>query len=148
MKPTDLVIGRRYLRRSDDTEVRIENIARGKVEYVTLPMLLVYDTSKAAFLQNFKPKPFRLADAQPKGPQMDPKNPSNEAPVKMAPNVFFRSEGGEELGSLLISEFSFGAFQKGDVVNLPEHRNLEILQRHLNVRTSDSKLTLTLFVKS
>jgi hypothetical protein len=140
MVPTDLVIGRRYIRRTDDVEVRIEDIARGKVEYVTLPMLLVYDMSKVAFLQKFKPKPFRVVDAASK------EEPVQENP-KMAPNVFFRTEAGEERGSVLVSEFSFGAFQRGDLVDLPEHRNLEIVRRHVSVRISDSKLTLTLLVK-
>ena len=49
-----LKVGDEYIRKRDKARVRIERMTRIRVVYCTLPMLIIWDTTPAAFRRNFR----------------------------------------------------------------------------------------------
>lgn len=52
---TQLFVRSWHVRKRDKAVVRVEQVTKDNISYCTMPMLLVYDTTRAAFTKNFRP---------------------------------------------------------------------------------------------
>lgn len=44
-----------HVRKRDKTVVRVERVTKDRVEYCTMPLLIVWGTTQAAFAKRFRP---------------------------------------------------------------------------------------------